>query len=102
MCRTSARGEIPPRFRRLIDALASVPRVCATGLYLDYDHHRSVMTLVGEPDAMVEAIFRAIRVATDLIDLRKHGGVHPRVGATDVVPFIPIKGISDAGLCAIG
>jgi len=52
------------------------------------------MTVVGAPDAMEEAMYRAIRIATDLIDLRTHVGVHPRVGATDVVPFIPIKGIS--------
>jgi glutamate formiminotransferase/glutamate formiminotransferase/formiminotetrahydrofolate cyclodeaminase len=50
------------------------------------------LSFAGEPDAVVEAAFRAIRVATDLIDLRKHKGVHPRVGATDVVPFVPLRG----------
>src|SRR5262249_27080449 len=55
-------------------------------------HHRSVLTIVGEPEIMVEATFRTIRVATDLIDLQKHSGVHPRVGATDVVPFVPARG----------
>jgi glutamate formiminotransferase/glutamate formiminotransferase/formiminotetrahydrofolate cyclodeaminase len=60
----------------------------------DRDHHRSVLTVVGDPEEMVEAMFRSIRVATDLIDLRRHSGVHPRVGATDVVPFVPIKGLS--------
>jgi glutamate formiminotransferase/glutamate formiminotransferase/formiminotetrahydrofolate cyclodeaminase len=52
------------------------------------------MTVVGTLEDMVEAMFRAIRIATDLIDLRIHAGVHPRVGATDVVPFVPIKGYS--------
>ncbi|HEY7532547.1 MAG TPA: glutamate formimidoyltransferase, partial [Nitrospiraceae bacterium] len=57
----------------------------------DHDHHRAVLTFAGEPEAVAEAAFRAIRVATDLIDLRKHHGEHPRVGATDVVPFVPIQ-----------
>jgi glutamate formiminotransferase/glutamate formiminotransferase/formiminotetrahydrofolate cyclodeaminase len=59
---------------------------------MDRDHHRSVLSFAGEPAAVAEAAFRAIRVATDLIDLRKHKGVHPRVGATDVVPFVPLGG----------
>ena len=78
----------------LIDALASVPGVRLLDQTSDYDHHRSVMTVVGDIEDVVEAMFRAIRIATDLIDLRIHAGVHPRVGATDVVPFVPIKGIS--------
>ncbi len=78
----------------LIDAVASVPGVRLLDHTSDRDHHRSVLTVVGDPEAMVEAMFRSIRVATDLIDLRRHSGVHPRVGATDVVPFVPIKGLS--------
>jgi len=76
----------------LIDAVASVAGVRLLDHTMDYDHHRSVLTIVGEPEAMVEATFRTIRVATDLIDLQKHSGVHPRVGATDVVPFVPVRG----------
>ena len=87
-------GRNPATIQALIDVLTSVPRVRLLDHTSDYDHHRSVMTVVGAPDAMQEAIFRAIRIATDLIDLRTHAGVHPRVGATDVVPFIPIKGLS--------
>jgi glutamate formiminotransferase/glutamate formiminotransferase/formiminotetrahydrofolate cyclodeaminase len=78
----------------LIDAVASVRNVHLLDHTSDRDHHRSVLTVAGEPDAMIEAMFRSIRVATDLIDLRVHSGVHPRVGATDVVPFIPIKGLA--------
>jgi glutamate formiminotransferase/formiminotetrahydrofolate cyclodeaminase len=78
----------------LIDAVASVAGVRLLDHTMDCDHHRSVLTIVGEPEAMVEATFRTIRVATDLIDLQRHSGVHPRVGATDVVPFIPIRGIT--------
>ena len=78
----------------LVDAIASVPEVRILDHTSDYDHHRSVITVIGAPEGMIEAMFRAIRIATDLIDLRIHQGVHPRVGATDVVPFIPIRGIS--------
>ena len=87
-------GRNPAVIQALIDALVSVPEVQLLDHSSDCDHHRSVMTVVGAPDAMVEAMFRAIRIATDLIDLRSHDGVHPRVGATDVVHFVPIKGLS--------
>jgi glutamate formiminotransferase / formiminotetrahydrofolate cyclodeaminase len=78
--------------RALVHAVESVPGVWLLDQTMDRDHHRSVLSFVGEPDAVVEAAFRAIRVATDLIDLRKHKGVHPRVGASDVVPFVPLRG----------
>jgi len=76
----------------LAHAVESVPGVWLLDQTMDRDHHRSVLSFAGEPDAVAEAAFRAIRVATDLIDLRKHKGVHPRVGATDVVPFVPLRG----------
>ena len=76
----------------LVHAVESVPGVWLLDQTMDRDHHRSVLSFAGEPDAVVEAAFRAIRVATDLIDLRKHKGVHPRVGASDVVPFVPLRG----------
>jgi glutamate formiminotransferase / formiminotetrahydrofolate cyclodeaminase len=78
--------------RALVHAVESVPGVWLLDQTMDRDHHRSVLSFAGEPDAVVEAAFRAIRVATDLIDLRKQEGVHPRVGATDVVPFVPLRG----------
>jgi glutamate formiminotransferase/glutamate formiminotransferase/formiminotetrahydrofolate cyclodeaminase len=78
--------------RALVHAVESVPGVCLLDQTMDRDHHRSVLSFAGEPDAVAEAAFRAIRVATDLIDLRKHKGIHPRVGATDVVPFVPLRG----------
>ena len=78
--------------RSLVNAVESMPGVWLLNRTMDRDHHRSVLSFAGEPDAVVEAAFRAIRVATDLIDLRKHKGVHPRVGATDVVPFVPVRG----------
>lgn len=58
----------------------------------DEDHNRLVVTVVGQPDALKEAVIEAIGVAIELIDLNHHQGQHPRMGAVDVVPFIPIKG----------
>jgi glutamate formiminotransferase / formiminotetrahydrofolate cyclodeaminase len=78
--------------RALVHAVESVPGVFLLDQTMDRDHHRSTLSFAGEPDAVAEAAYRAIRVATDLIDLRKHKGVHPRVGATDVVPFVPLRG----------
>ncbi len=78
----------------LIDAVTATADVILLDHSMDADHHRSVLTFCGPPDAMVEAAFRAVRLATELIDLRTHVGVHPRIGATDVVPFIPIKGMT--------
>jgi glutamate formiminotransferase/formiminotetrahydrofolate cyclodeaminase len=75
-----------------MNAVTSVAGVWLLDHTMDHDHHRAVLTFAGAPDAVAEAAFRAIRVATDLIDLRKHRGVHPRIGATDVVPFVPIQG----------
>jgi glutamate formiminotransferase len=77
------------------------------GVYLldvesDADHNRSVITFVGSPDGVVEAAFRATAQAAATIDLDEHRGVHPRLGATDVVPFIPIRGatIDDCAVLA--
>ena len=76
----------------LAQAVESVPGVRLLDQTMDRDHHRSVLSFAGEAESVAEAAFRAIRVATDLIDLRKHRGVHPRIGATDVVPFVPLRG----------
>ena len=62
--------------------------------HLDADHNRSVITFVAEPDQVVEAALRAVATAAELIDLREHGGEHPRIGATDVLPFIPVSGVT--------
>ena len=56
----------------------------------DKDHNRSVVEVIGEPEALVEAVFESVKVAADLIDMSNHHGAHPRMGATDVIPFIPI------------
>lgn len=87
-------GRNPAIVQALIAAVKSVPHVWLLDHSMDGDHHRSVLTFAGLPEAVGEAVFRAITIATELIDLRRHDGEHPRVGATDVVPFVPIQGVS--------
>lgn len=85
-------GRRPEVVEQIVAAARSVPRVHILDLHSDSDHNRSVLTLAGEPGPLQEAVYRAIAKATDLIDLRQHHGEHPRIGATDVVPFIPLGG----------
>ena len=88
------------RRREIIDeivgALASVDGVRVLDVQSDADHNRSVVTMVGEPEAVEEAAFRGIQRAARLIDMDQHQGEHPRMGATDVVPFVPIAGVTMA------
>ena len=60
----------------------------------DEDHNRSVVTVVGEPEPLKTSVIESIGIAIDLIDMRTHSGQHPRMGAIDVVPFIPVQDIS--------
>src|SRR5215470_3012167 len=78
----------------IVAAMSSVPGVYVLDREMDADHNRSVVTLAGEPDAVAEAALQGAGKAMDLIDLTKHAGAHPRVGATDVLPFIPIDGVT--------
>ncbi|MGC8489153.1 MAG: glutamate formimidoyltransferase, partial [Clostridia bacterium] len=82
-------GRNPAVLRALADAARSVD-VKVLGLSADPDHNRSVMTIAGEGPAVLESVFRASRQALELIDLRSHQGSHPRMGAVDVVPFVPL------------
>ncbi len=80
-----------------VDAIVAAMRE-VRGVFLldresDADHNRSVITIAGEPEAVAEAALRGVGKAAELIDLTKHTGAHPRMGATDVVPFIPIEGV---------
>jgi glutamate formiminotransferase len=68
--------------------------VYVLGRESDADHNRSVITLAGEPDAVAEAAVRGVGKAAELIDLTRQTGAHPRIGATDVVPFIPVRGVT--------
>jgi glutamate formiminotransferase len=78
----------------LVAAMSSVPGVYVLDREMDADHNRCVITLAGDPDAVAEAVLLGTGKAMELIDLTKHTGAHPRVGATDVVPFIPIDGVT--------
>ena len=81
------------RDRATIDAIGSALGASARLLdvHADEDHNRSVFTLVGDDDALVEALLAGVRVAVQRIDLRRHEGVHPRIGAADVVPIVPLR-----------
>ncbi len=83
-------GRDPHVIAQLVQAIRGVPRVRLLHVTSDHDHHRSVITFVGEPEAALEAAFRAIQTAAQLIDLNQHHGQHPRIGAADVVPFVPL------------
>ena len=79
---------------QIVAAIQSIPGTSILDVEMDSDHNRSVITFVGEKENIAEAAFRGIHKASQLIDLTKHTGVHPRVGATDVVPFIPIRNVT--------
>src|ERR1700745_4074011 len=87
-------GRDPEKVNTLIQAMRKVPGVWVLDHEMDADHNRCVITLAGEPDAVAEAALQGTGKAVELIDLTKHAGAHPRVGATDVVPFIPIDGVT--------
>ena len=80
--------------RQITDAIESVDGVSLLDVDPGASTNRTVVTFVGSPDAAVEAAFRAIKKAAELIDMRKHKGAHPRMGATDVCPFIPVSNVS--------
>ena len=75
-------------------AIAGVPGVFLLDRSSDADHNRSVITMAGEPEPLLEAALRAAGKAAEVIDLRNHVGEHPRIGATDVLPFVPVSGIA--------
>ncbi|HEY3312533.1 MAG TPA: glutamate formimidoyltransferase [Anaerolineales bacterium] len=79
-----------------IFAAATLPGVSILDRSSDLDHNRTVLTFAGSPAAVEEAAFQVIRTAAALIDMNQHTGEHPRIGATDVVPFVPIAGVSMA------
>jgi glutamate formiminotransferase/formiminotetrahydrofolate cyclodeaminase len=88
--------------RHITDAIKSVDGISLLDVDPGASTNRTVVTFVGNPDAAVEAAFRAIKKASELIDMRKHKGAHPRMGATDVCPFIPVSNVTwdEAIACA--
>jgi len=87
-------GRDPAKLDAIIAAIDEVPGAYVLDRTSDADHNRSVITMAGEPDAVREAAVRAVGKAAELIDLTRQTGAHPRIGATDVVPFVPIEGIT--------
>lgn len=87
-------GRDPATIEQLRAAIVAVPGVKLLDVQTDPSHNRSVLTFVAPPAAALEAAFAAMRVARDRIDLTKHTGEHPRMGATDVVPFVPVAGVT--------
>ncbi len=79
---------------RIARAIESEAGVLVLNRHIDVDHNRSVITFVGGPKAIANAAVKAVATAKELIDLRSHAGVHPRIGATDVLPFVPVSGVT--------
>lgn len=79
---------------RIVYSIRSVPGIKVLDVEMDPDHNRSVVTFTGNKENIQEAAFRGARAAVELIDLTKHKGEHPRMGALDVLPFVPIAGVS--------
>jgi len=86
-------GRDVSKIEAIIAAMREVPGVVILDRESDHDHNRSVVTLAGEPDAVAEAVLLGVGKASELIDLNKQTGAHPRIGATDVVPFVPVEGV---------
>jgi glutamate formiminotransferase len=87
-------GRDPRVVESLVEAVESVPGAVVLGTHIDPDHNRSVVTFVAPPEAVVEAAVRVVARAARLIDLSRHAGQHPRMGACDVLPFVPVRGLT--------
>jgi len=87
-------GRDPAKVDAIVSAIQSVPGLVILDREMDRDHNRSVITFAGPADRVIEAAFRGVEKAVSLIDLRQHTGVHPRIGAADVVPLVPVSGVT--------
>ncbi len=87
-------GRDAAKIDAIVQAVLGVPEVVLLDREADADHNRSVLTFAGPPAAVADAAFRAVERAVALIDLTRQQGAHPRIGAADVVPFIPIEGVT--------
>lgn len=79
---------------RIVSAIKSVPGAVLLDSESDADHNRSVVTFVAEPERVVDAAIAGAKAAAELIDLNQHTGEHPRMGATDVIPFVPVSNVT--------
>ncbi len=87
-------GRDPQKIEQLAQAVKGVPDVRLLDVDPDPDHHRTVLTIVGSPEGVEEAALKLVEKAVELIDLRQHKGEHPRMGAVDVIPFVPIQNVT--------
>ena len=87
-------GRKSETLERLAQSIETVETACVLDTHMDADHNRSVITFVATPEMIVEAAVRVVALATELIDMRQHSGQHPRLGATDVLPFVPLRGVT--------
>ena len=87
-------GRKPEVVEQIAREIESAGGTTVLNRHIDPDHNRSVITFVAPPERIVEGALRAVAKAAELIDLRQHGGEHPRIGATDVLPFVPVSGVT--------
>jgi glutamate formiminotransferase len=87
-------GRRPEVLDEIVGAMTAVEGVRLLDREMDADHNRAVVTIIGDPDVILEGVFKGIEKARDLIDLTKHEGEHPRMGATDVCPFVPVSDVT--------
>lgn len=90
-------GRRPEVLQEIEGAIRSVPGVLVLDRHVDHDHNRCVFTFAGPPEAVCQAAFLSIRTAAARIDLKQHQGAHPRIGAADVVPLVPLRGLTLEG-----
>ncbi|HFC13023.1 MAG TPA: glutamate formimidoyltransferase [Anaerolineae bacterium] len=94
-------GRDPEIINAIVKAVASAENAQVINVSSDADHNRTVVTIIGSPAGVEEAAFRGIAKAKELINLDEHTGAHPRIGATDVCPFIPVRGVTSGDCKAI-
>ena len=87
-------GRRPDIVHQIASSITAINSACVLDAHIDPDHNRSVITFVAPPETVVEAAVNAVRRASELIDMRTHQGEHPRLGATDVLPFVPVRGVT--------
>jgi glutamate formiminotransferase len=94
-------GRDPARLRRLRAVLAGAPGIALASVHADPDHHRSVFTFIGPPEPVAAAALAFGAAVVAEVDMRQHRGIHPRIGALDVLPFVPLAGVTMAEAAAL-
>src|SRR4029078_3621168 len=87
-------GRDTEKVEQIARAISAIEHACVLDTHIDPDHNRSVITFVAPPETVVAAAVHAVRRASELTDMRTHQGEHTRLGATDVLPFVPVRGVT--------